>query len=285
MNQSIDMSNKICMITGANSGIGKATALGLAKMGAHIVMVCRNEERGLTAQEDIKIQSGNQSIDLLLADLASQKAIRDLATEFKQNYSHLHVLINNAGIVLPKKTLTVDGIETVFAVNHLAPFLLTHLLLDVLKASAPARIITVSSRAHGGKIDFDNLQMEKGFSMFKSYAQSKLGNVLFTYELARRLEGTGVTANCLHPGGVRTRLGQHSLLFRIGYIIGAPFLKSPKKGARTSIYLASSPEVEGVTGKYFMAKKEAKSSKISHDESVAKRLWEISAELVKLKQG
>ncbi|NVM53815.1 MAG: SDR family oxidoreductase [Candidatus Helarchaeota archaeon] len=279
------MSNNICIITGANSGIGKATALGLAKMGAHIVMVCRSEERGLVAQEDIKTQSGNQSIDLLLADLSSQQEIRDLVTEFKQKYSQLHVLINNAGIILPKRTFTVDGIETVFAVNHLAPFLLTNLLLDVLKASAPARIITVSSRTHSGKIDFDNLQMEKRFSLFKSYGQSKLGNILFTYELARRLDGTGVTANCLHPGGVRTNFGKDLTgIFRIGMIVAGRFLKSPKKGARTSIYLASSPDVEGVTGKYFMAKKEVKSSKISYDESVAKRLWDISAELVKLKQ-
>ena len=285
MSQSVDMSNNICIITGANSGIGKATALGLAKMGAHIVMVCRSEERGLVAQEDIKTQSGNQSIDLLLADLSSQQEIRDLVTEFKQKYSQLHVLINNAGIILPKRTFTVDGIETVFAVNHLAPFLLTNLLLDVLKASAPARIITVSSRTHSGKIDFDNLQMEKRFSLFKSYGQSKLGNILFTYELARRLDGTGVTANCLHPGGVRTNFGKDLTgIFRIGMIVAGRFLKSPKKGARTSIYLASSPDVEGVTGKYFMAKKEVKSSKISYDESVAKRLWDISAELVKLKQ-
>ncbi len=277
------MKGKICMITGANSGIGKATALELAKMNAHIVMVCRNEEKGLIAQEDIKTKSGNQAIDLLLADLSSQQQIRDLATEFKQNYSQLDVLINNAGIILNKRKLTVDNIEWVFAVNHLAPFLLTNLLLDMIKNSAPARIITVSSRAHSNKIDLDNLQLEKGFTTFKAYAWSKLCNILFAYELARRLEGTGITSNALHPGGVRTNFG-HSMtgIFKIGMYIAAPFLKSPKKGAIASIYLASSPDVEGVTGKYYIKKKAVKSSKISYDESVAKRLWEISAELTNI---
>jgi len=272
------------LITGATSGIGKATAMGLANMGASVVMVGRDRGRGEAAMAEIKEKSGNASVDLMLADLSSQGQIRRLANEFKEAYPRLDVLINNAGIFLSKRVVTADGIEMTFAVNHLAYFLLTNLLLDVLERSAPSRVVNVSSGAQSnGTIDFDGLQGEKGYKGTKAYSQSKLANVLFTYELARRLEGTGVTANCVHPGAVRTNFGSGSSgLF--GFMVRAsrPLMISPEKGAETSIYLASSPEVEGVSGKYFIKKAEARSSDESYDETVARRLWEVSAELTNL---
>ncbi len=269
------------MITGANSGIGKATALGLAKLGATVVMVCRDRERGESALKEISQRSRNTSISLLVADLASQKSIRQLAKEFTDTHPKLYVLINNAGVFLTKRILTEDNIETTFAVNHLAPFLLTNLLLDTLKASAPSRIVTVSSDAHqGAQINFDDLQGEKHFSGFDAYHQSKLANILFTYTLAKRLNGTKLTANCLHPGAIRTNLGhQNSILFHTGYRFVSLFFSSPAKGSQTVTYLASSSDVEGVTGKYFVKKKERKSSPESYDEAAAKRLWQISVKL------
>ncbi len=275
------MSGKVCMITGANSGIGKATALGLAKLGATVVIVCRDRERGESALKEITHGSGTTSVALLVADLASQKSIRQLAKEFTNTHPKLHVLINNAGVFLTKRTLTEDNVETTFAVNHLAPFLLTNLLLDTLNASAPSRIITVSSDAHqGAQINFDDLQGEKHFSGFDAYNQSKLANILFTYALAKRLNGTKLTANCLHPGAIRTNLGhQNSILFRAGYRFVSLFFSSPAKGSQTVIYLVSSPDVEGVTGKYFVKKKEKKSSPESYDEAAAQKLWQISAKL------
>ena len=281
------MKDRICMITGANSGIGKATALGLAKSGATVVMVCRNQGQGETAQTEIKAPSGNESVDLMLADLASQESVRRLVKDFKDRHQHLHVLINNAGTYLTKRQVTVDGIETTFAVNYLARFLLTNLLLDTLKNSAPTRIIDVAGAYHSkGSIYFDDRQGEKDYDGARANNQSKLANVLFTYELARRLKGTGVTANCLHPGAVATSLVEkdpdYPSSMRLLYKLFKPFLKSPEKGAETSIYLASSPEVEGITGKYFVSKKEAKSSKESYDESVSRRLWEVSAKLTKM---
>jgi NAD(P)-dependent dehydrogenase (short-subunit alcohol dehydrogenase family) len=207
-----DMQGKVCMVTGSNSGIGKETALGLAQMGATVVMVCRNRARGEAAQSDIKTKSGNHAVDLLLADLSSQQSIRQLVENFKQHYTQLHVLINNAGVFMLTRRATVDGLEMMFAVNYLAPFLLTNLLLDMLKASAPARIVSVSSGAHeAGYIKMDDLQAERHYRPMRAYGQSKLALVLFTYELARRLEGTGVTANCLHPGFVATSIGQGGL--------------------------------------------------------------------------
>lgn len=193
------MTGKICLITGANSGIGKATALGLARMGAIVVLVCRDESRGKAAMTEIKAESRNEAVDLILADLSSQASISQLVADFNGRYQQLHVLIDNAGVAKAKRTLTVDSIETTFAVNHLAPFLLTNLLLDVLKASVPSRIVNVSSMVHRwGEIDFDDFQGEIRYNMDKAYNQSKLANVLFTYELARRLEGTGVTVNALN---------------------------------------------------------------------------------------
>jgi NAD(P)-dependent dehydrogenase (short-subunit alcohol dehydrogenase family) len=273
------MQGKICMVTGANSGIGKETAIGLAKQGATVVMVCRDAAKGEAALKEIKERSGNSSIDLLLADLSSQQAIRNLVKDFKSKYSKFHVLINNAGLVLSKRTLSVDGIETQLAVNHLAPFLLTNLLLDVLKASAPARVVNTSSGIHK-RATLDDLQSEKKYSAFSAYGKSKLALTLFTYELARRLKGSGVTVNAVHPGVVKTNLGRDMDWFSRGFT--KIFFTSPVKGAATSIYVASSPEVEGITGKYFANKKETPSSKLSYDESAAKQIWDLSAKLTHL---
>jgi NAD(P)-dependent dehydrogenase (short-subunit alcohol dehydrogenase family) len=278
------MAGKVCMITGANAGIGKATALGLANTGATVVIVCRSQERGEAALAEIREQSSNDHISLVVADLASQGEIRRLAEDFKGHYSALHVLINNAGIIPRKREVTVDGFETQLAVNHLATFLLTNLLLDILKASAPARIVTVASDMHrGATINFDDLQSEGSYGPLRVYSRTKLANVLFTYELARRLEGTKVTANCLHPGVVATNLladgmGMPRALRSTTRLIGA----KPEKGAKTSIYLAVSPEVEGVSGKYFVRQKAVESSRSSYDESLARRLWRVSAELTGL---
>ena len=278
------MGGKVCMVTGANSGIGKATALGLASLGATVVMVCRSQERGEAALAEIKQKSSNERIFLLLADLASQAAIRKLAEDFNKQFSALHVLINNAGIIQKKRQVTVDGLETQFAVNHLAPFLLTNLLLDTLKRSAPARIVIVTSDMHRGvSISFDDLQSVGSYRPVRVYSETKLANVLFTYELARKLKGTKVTANCLHPGMVATKLladgiGIPRPLTSTTKLIGS----SPEKGAKTSIYLAASPEVEGVSGKYFVKEKPVESSQISYDQNLAGRLWKQSAELTGL---
>ncbi len=278
------MGEKVCLITGATSGIGKATAMGLATLGASVVMVGRDRGKSEAVMAEIKEKSGNTSVDLMLADLSSQEEIRRLADVFKEAYSRLDVLINNAGLFRSKRFTTADGLETTFAVNHLAYFLLTKLLLDVLKASAPSRIVNVSSGEHSNAtIDFDDLQGEKGYKGAKAYSQSKLANVLFTYELARRLEGTGVTANCLHPGVVRTNFGS-GVSGVFGFMVRAltPLMRSPETGAETSIYLASSAEVEGLSGRYFVKKAEARSSDVSYDERLARHLWEVSAELTNL---
>jgi len=276
------MEGKICMITGANSGIGKATTFGLAEMGTKIVMVCRNKERGETSQQEIIEKTGNKNVDLLICDLSSQEQIRKLVSGFKLEYQNLHILINNAGIVLSKRQLSVDGIEMNFAVNYLAPFLLSNLLIDVLKMSAPSRIINVSSEVHKrGTLDFDDIQVEnKKYGAFKVYGVSKLALTLFTYELSKKLEGTGVTVNAVHPGVFRSNLGRDLPAISRGF--QKTFFKSPRKGAITSIYLASSPDVEGITGKYFVKKQPKKSSNESYNEEYAKRLWEISTEMTNL---
>ena len=277
------MKGKICMITGANSGIGKATALGLAKMGATIVMVCRNKDRGEKALEDIKKEVENGTVDLMIADLSTQKAIHQLVKEFKERYQFLHVLINNAGVNLSRCVLTEDGIETTFAVNYLAQYLLSNLLLDVLQASSPARIVNVASSVLAKNIDFENLNGEKHYRQLNAYGQSKLAVILFTYELSRRVEGTGVTVNCLHPGYVKTNMIKNFRKFvKYFYPLIGLFMKKPKKGAKTSIYLASSSEVEGVSGKYFKKRKEVESMKAVYDEEIAKRLWDVSIALTNL---
>jgi len=278
----MSMEGKICIVTGANSGIGKATAVGLAEMNASIVMLCRSKERGEVAQKEIIELTGNNNVDLLLCDLSSQKEIHDFVVEFKNKYQNLHVLINNAGVMLSKRALSEDGFELNFAVNHLAPFLLTNLLLDTLKKSAPSRIINVGSAAHRmGKIDFEDLQRvnKKGRPM-GLYGSSKLVMTIVSYELSRMLENSNVTVNVVHPGLINTNLGRDRSSTSKGF--AKKFFKSPEIGAETSIFLASSPEVEGITGKYYTKKQQKMSSKESYNEEYAKRLWEISLEMTKL---
>jgi NAD(P)-dependent dehydrogenase (short-subunit alcohol dehydrogenase family) len=281
------MKSKVCVITGANAGIGRATALGLARLGATVVLVCRNPHRGRAAVQEIKAATGNQAVDMLVADLSSQAAVRQLAADFRARYSQLHVLINNAGIAPTRRSVTADGIEGIFAVNYLAPYLLTNLLLDELKASAPARVVNVAGDFHRkATIRFDDLMSEQDYSGAAANNQAKLALILFTYELARRLEGTGVTANCLHPGPTATDAPLHdpdlSALSRAMYRIVRVFFQSPAKGAETSLYLASSPEVDRVTGKYFIKKRVVDSSPESYDAGIALRLWDLSAQLTGL---
>jgi NAD(P)-dependent dehydrogenase (short-subunit alcohol dehydrogenase family) len=280
-----NMKGKICLVTGATNGIGKAAAQALAHMGATVVIVGREAHKSAQVAEEIRAASGNQNVDWLLADLSSQQDIRRLADEFKRGYPHLHVLLNNAGGTFSTRQFSVDGIEMTFALNHLAYFLLTNLLLDTIKASAPARIINVSSDAHsGGKIDFDNLQGERSYSSFKPYGNSKLANILFTTELARSLEGTGVTVNALHPGLTSTGFGKNNpgLLMKIMGAVIPLIARSPEEGAETSIYLASSPEVQTITGKYFVDRKVTQPAPQAADRTVARRLWDVSAEMVQL---
>ncbi|MFX0000165.1 MAG: SDR family oxidoreductase [Candidatus Hermodarchaeota archaeon] len=274
------MQGKFCLITGANSGIGKATAIGLAKLNAHIVMLCRDKTRGEEAKSEIITESGNESIDLLLADLASQQSIRQFVAELQMKYDKLHILINNAGVNPSKRYETVDGLEKTFAINTLAPFLLTNLLLPTIKNSIPARIINVASAVQSKSINFENLQFNKHFRSWKTYSQSKTALIIITYEFARRLNGSGVTVNCLHPGGVKTNIIQdYKGIIKFFTKIIFSFAKNPEEGAKTSIYLASSPKVEKVSGKYFIDKKEAKSKDVTYNKSIAERLWNICAEL------
>jgi NAD(P)-dependent dehydrogenase (short-subunit alcohol dehydrogenase family) len=278
------MKGKVCMVTGANSGIGKETARKLAGLGAEVVMVCRNREKGEKAAREIRQGAQNGSVELLLADFASFASVRGLAKEFGESHDKLDVLVNNAGVAQVRRSVTADGFETTFQVDYLSHFLLTNLLLELLKRSAPARIVNVSSVAHyGGHINFDDLQMEKGYAVMKAYSQAKLAEVLFTYELARRLDGSGVTVNCLHPGAVATNiwgasLGPLSFLGKVTRLV----MISPEKGAETPVYLASSPEVDGVTGKYFDDRREKASSEESHDQALARKLWDLSMTMVGL---
>jgi NAD(P)-dependent dehydrogenase (short-subunit alcohol dehydrogenase family) len=276
-----NMAGKVAMVTGANSGIGIVTARELADRGATVVIVCRDRERGEAALTEIKARSGNNAVELMLCDLASQKSIREFAEEFKRTHDRLDVLVNNAGVYIRNRAVVEGNLETTFAVNHLAYFLLTNLLLDVITRGASARIVNVASGAHTyGRIDFDNLQGEKNYNGVRAYANSKLANILFTYELARRLSSTRVTANCLHPGAVATGIFRALPKF-VEAIIKLVTL-SPEKGAETSIYLASSPDVDGVTGKYFIKKTETRSSPESYNEDTARKLWTVSAQLTGL---
>ncbi|WP_070000063.1 SDR family oxidoreductase [Cellulosilyticum sp. I15G10I2] len=276
---------KVVLITGGNAGMGKAAASELAKLGNIVVIISRNKERGEKALEEIKRVSGNDEVDLMLCDLADLPSIRRLVSEFKKKYNRLDILINNAGVIVPKRRQTKDGFELQFGVNHLGHFLLTHLLLDTLIKSAPARIINVSSGAHKiGKIHFEDIHLKKHYNLIKAYAQSKLANVLFTYELADRLQGKGVTVNALHPGAVATKMGVDRETGFGTFITSRlkPFFQTPLEGAQTAIYLAVSKEVEDVTGKYFYDKKAIMSSRLSYDKAIAKRLWEVSINLVHL---
>lgn len=276
------MQDKIIIVTGANAGIGKATAQHLAGMGAHVVMVGRNQERLTAARDDIVAATGNSRIDVMLADLSSQASIRAFTAAYKQQYDRLDVLVNNAGAFFNKRQETVDGLELTFALNHLGYFLTTLLLLDMLQEADEGRIVNVSSDAHqGAELDLNDLQLVHDYSAFKAYGRSKLANVYFTYELARRLEGSPVTVNALHPGFVASNFGKNNgALYKVAMgVIGKVAGRSPTKGAETSIYLASAPEVAGITGKYFKDCQETRSSDISYDTAVAEQLWTISEQL------
>jgi NAD(P)-dependent dehydrogenase (short-subunit alcohol dehydrogenase family) len=278
------MTGRICIVTGATSGIGFATAKILARQGATVVTVGRNPAKGTDTVARIRQQTGNHSVQYLQADLSVQAQVRGLAQEFQGAHSRLDVLINNVGAFFRERQLSVDGIEMTFALNHLSVFLLANLLLDTLKASAPARIVNVSSDAHrGARLDFDDLESRRSYRGFRAYAQSKLAVILFTYELSRRLEGTGVTVNVLHPGFVATNMYQNSgKLFKLLRPLISLLAKSPEEGAETSIYLATSTEMEGVTGKYFNKKRTVRSAPASYDEATAQRLWKISSEMTSL---
>ena len=277
------MGGKVVLITGSTSGIGRAAATALAAMGAEVVVTGRNRERGEAAVAEIQAVSGNEKVSLMLADLSAQAEVRALAGEFRERHDRLDVLVNNAGLVQSKRVETPDGLELTLAVNHLAPFLLTNLLLDLLKENAPSRIVTVSSEARrGATIDFDDLQSERRYRGFPVYGMTKKANILFTYELAERLEGTGVVANCLHPGAVGTNFGQNNrgpiaLLFRVL----KPFMRSPEQGADTLVYLASSPEAGEMNGKYLTDRKEVSPAE-PRDGVTQKRLWEVSEKLTNL---
>jgi NAD(P)-dependent dehydrogenase (short-subunit alcohol dehydrogenase family) len=282
------LEGKTCVVTGATSGIGQETAVGLARKGARLILVGRDADRGEASVAAVKAASGNRHVELALADLASLDSVRALASDILERAPSLALLVNNAGVVNLKRETTVDGFETTFAVNHLAHFLLTRLLLERLVASAPARIVNVASEGHRfGRVDLDDLQTEsRKYSWMRVYGASKLANVLFTYELARRLEGTGVTANCLHPGAVATRLGMNNgRLGRMVVPLLRPFFLTPAQGAETSIFLAASDRVAGVTGEYFARCAPKQSSRASRDVELAWGLWEASNRLTGLGDG
>jgi retinol dehydrogenase 14 len=279
------MAGKTALVTGGTGGIGQATAAGLAALGARVGITGRDKARTQAAADQIVRESGNPAVDAFAADMSCQAEVRALAVAVRSAYPRLDVLVNNVGGFCATRHLTADGLERTFAVNHLAAFLLTGLVLDRLKGSAPARIVTVSSNAHAaGRLNFDDLQGERSYSGQRAYSQSKLANVVFTYELARRLEGTGVTATVLHPGLVRTSFSAEdpSRLSKVMIPLLRPFMKTPARGAATSIYLASAPEAEGVTGRYFANRKPKTSGKASYDTAAAARLWQISADLTGL---
>jgi NAD(P)-dependent dehydrogenase (short-subunit alcohol dehydrogenase family) len=275
------MIGKLVLITGATSGIGEAAARELAARGAAIVVVARDRHRGEQTLARIRAATGNEQPELLVGDLAVQGDARRVAGEFRERHDRLDVLINNAGGVFGSRRLTADGLELTFALDHLAYFLLTHELLDVLKASAPSRIVSTSSDASArGSIDFDDLQLERGYRPFRAYANAKLANILFTFELARRLEGSGVTANCLHPGFVRTGFGAGlGAPLRLGTRAAQLFARRPEKGAETLVYLASSPAVAGMTGTYFFDKQPKTPPAAAVDLVLARRLWAVSEQL------
>ncbi|OGR82339.1 MAG: short-chain dehydrogenase [Elusimicrobia bacterium RIFCSPHIGHO2_02_FULL_57_9] len=271
------VSGKQILITGATNGIGLAAIKALAERGAKLAIVARDELRASQALKRIEAAGDKTRVDVLIADLSSQKSVRRLAAEALARYPRLDILINNAGAICADRHLTEDGFERTWVVNHLAPFLLTTLLLDRLKQSAPARIITTSSNAHRrGLIPFEDFNAEKSYSSFTRYGQTKLANILFTSELARRLEGRGVTANCFHPGVVATGLGHDSRWIRMFMTVFKPWLRSPEKGAETLVWLADSPELGNQTGGYFMDKRLKQTSAAARDMEAALRLWEIS---------
>ena len=277
----MELQGKVCVITGATSGIGKETAKFIAAKGATVVLPIRDSLKGDILKDEILEQTPGAIIDLMHCNLGSFDSIRNFVKEFRNKYDKLHLLINNAGIWETKRNLSEDGVEMNFAVNHLAPFLLTNLLLDTLKNSAPARIVSVSSEAHRtGKINFADVELEKSFSSFKSYSQSKLANILFTKKLSQLLKGTGITVNCLHPGVVYTGLFEKMPKIITGLM--KPFMLTPAKGAQTSIYLATSPELEKTSGEYFVKKKPKKPASEALRQDIANKLWDISENYVGL---
>ena len=281
-----DMTGKSVVITGGNSGIGQSTAVALAGAGARVIITARDRGRADAAVEEIARRAGSGAVERVLFDLSSLASVRAGAAELLERCDRIDVLVNNAGVVLTDRRLTVDGLETTFAVNHLGHFLLTDLLLDRIKASAPSRIVNVASTAHRGArrgLDFDDLQSEHGYRGMQVYSASKLANIYFTTELARRLAGTGVTVNCLHPGTVATgygRDGDATGFLSFGLKVIKPFILTPDRGARTSVYLASSPEVADVTGEYFARSRPARTTRVAKDQEAAVRLWEASEKLV-----
>jgi retinol dehydrogenase-14 len=281
------MTNKTVLITGGTSGIGKETALGLARMNATLVIVGRDKEKTERVVDEIKKTAGNDQVSHYLCDMASLADVRRLASDFLSDHSRLDVLLNNAGAINAKRYLSQDGYELTFAVNHLAHFLLTELLMGVLKKSSPSRVVVTSSAAANiGHMHFDDLMLVRGYTAFKAYGQSKLANQLFTFELARRLHQTGVTANCLHPGTVRTGFAMNNRgALKVGMALFRPFMIEASKAAETPIYLASSPEVQNVTGKYFEKKMIKEPPKEATNLEAASRLWEISEKLVMKSAG
>lgn len=282
------MQGKVCLITGATLGIGKATAQALADRGATLTIIGRNPQKVTATVAELRASRGNAAVEGLVADLSSQAEVRRVTGEFLNRHDRLHVLINNAGGMFFSRHETVDGLEYTFALDHLAYFLMTNLLLDTLKASgapdAKARVVSVSSMAHqGAQINFDDLQGAKSYGAWRAYGQAKLANILFTHELARRLAGSNVTANCLHPGFVASGFAMNNLggvIRSTARLVIRPIQISPEQGAQTSVYLATSPDVEGVSGEYFSKSKIARSSAASYDDAAAKRLWEVSDQLV-----
>jgi len=276
------LEGRVVLVTGATSGIGLAAARALAGLGARTLLVARDRARGEAACEEIRRATGSDRASLLVADLATGGGVHRLASEVRERTDRLHVLLNNAGAIYTERQLSPDGIEMTFALNHLGYFRLTRELLPLLEAGAPSRVVNVSSSAHRqGHMDWDDLLGERRYSGWKAYGQSKLANILFTRELSRRLGGKGVTANALHPGVVATGFGHNNRgFFKLLVTLGAPFLTSPEKGARTSIYLASAPGLEGVTGKYFVACREREPSAEARDDAAARRLWELSEGMV-----
>jgi retinol dehydrogenase 14 len=285
MDAATSMIGKVVLITGGTGGIGRAAAIALASMGARVGITGHHRARAQQAADAIARESGNPSVDIFVADMSSQAEVRQLADEVLAAYPRLDVLLNNVGGFWAHRRSTADGLEHTFALNHLAPFLLTNLLLERLIASAPSRIVTVSSGAHSmGGIDFDDLMGEGAYSGQRAYNQSKLANVMFTYELARRLQESGVTATVLHPGMTSTGFGAEDTARGWGPLIAVmrPFMKKPRQGAETPVYLASSPEAQGLTGQYFAGRKAKQSSDLSYDVEAAARLWRVSADLVGL---
>jgi NAD(P)-dependent dehydrogenase (short-subunit alcohol dehydrogenase family) len=283
MNDLSDMRNRVCLLTGASSGLGLATAAGLARVGADLILVCRDQRRGERARQWIAAQTPSARLGLHLANFEILDDVRALCGKVLNLYPAVHVLINNAGAIYETWRRTPDGFEATWQVNHLAPFLLTNLLLDRLIASAPARVVTVASGSHkGARINFESIDARHGYTMLKAYGRSKLANVLFAFELARRLAGRNITSNCLHPGMVATHIGNRGGIIGLTWQLMKPFLLTPAQGAATTLYLAGSPEVAHITGRYFVDSRIASPDPIARNRELQSRLWDLSAAMTGL---